>query len=363
MKRSISVGLSILLSAGLLLMGCQTKEVTSAKVYIQQDDWDKAIEQLEQAIALYPDDPEAHYLLGQGYGKKGDFEGMTREFDASLAISETFKPKIDDMRQYYWGTNFNTGIKYHKDNNYEASLKSFQTSILIDPKRPEPYKNLAVVYLSMDSVARAAEVYEKLVEMQPNDGEALRQLAQFRRELNEYDEAIELLQKALEINSQDVDALNALALNYDLKGDSEKAFEIYKEALENAPDNTDIMFNYARLFYLRGDYDSAINWFGKILKIKPDDHECNLNVGNAYLSIGEQYRKELRAKEEKDQSITQEESDKLKSFYCNAIPYLEKCSEMQPDNANLWNNLGVAYVNCGQKEKGEEAFKKAEELK
>lgn len=364
MKRLISIGLVILLGVGLfLLMSCQTKEVTSAKVYIQQDDWDKAIEQLEQATTLYPNDPEAHFLLGQGYGKKGNYEGMNAEFEASLAISETFKPEIDDSQQHYWGTNFNTGIKFHKENNHEAALQRFQTSILIDPKRPESYKNLAVVYLAMDSIAAAAEVYETLVQIQPNDVEALRQLAQFRRELKEYDRAIELLQKVLEINPQDTEALNALALNYDMKGDSEKAFEIYKVALEKAPEDTDLMFNYARLFYLRGDYDEALEWFVKILSIKPDDYEVNLNIGNAYLSIGDNYRKELRAKEEKGEKINQEEFDNLKNFYCDVIPYLEKCAEMRPDNANLWNNLGVAYVNCGQKEKGEEAFKKAEELK
>jgi len=49
--------------------------------------------------------------------------------------------------------------------------------------------------------------------------------------------------------------------------------------------------------------------------------------------------------------------------YEKAIPYLEKATELRPDDASLWTNLGVAYINLGIKEKGEAAFKKAEEIK
>ena len=42
----------------LVLSGCGMKELTSAKVYIQQKDWDEAIKQLERAVELYPDHAE-----------------------------------------------------------------------------------------------------------------------------------------------------------------------------------------------------------------------------------------------------------------------------------------------------------------
>ena len=49
-------------------------------------------------------------------------------------------------------------------------------------------------------------------------------------------------------------------------------------------------------------------------------------------------------------------------FYKQAVPYLEKASELKPDDASVWNNLGVAYVNIGEEKKGKEAFDRSEAL-
>jgi Flp pilus assembly protein TadD len=50
-------------------------------------------------------------------------------------------------------------------------------------------------------------------------------------------------------------------------------------------------------------------------------------------------------------------------MYQQAIPYLEKALSIKDSDANVWNNLGVAYVNVGNTEKGQEAFDKAETLR
>ena len=41
-----------------ILASCQSKNLTSAKIYIQQDDWDGALEQLEWAVEATPDNAE-----------------------------------------------------------------------------------------------------------------------------------------------------------------------------------------------------------------------------------------------------------------------------------------------------------------
>ena len=61
----------------------------------------------------------------------------------------------------------------------------------------------------------------------------------------------------------------------------------------------------------------------------------------------------------------EEERDQLISFYSQSIEPLEKAISIKPDSpniANIWNNLGVAYIQKGDKDKGAECFKKAEEL-
>ena len=85
----------------LLLLACQSKQVISAKVYLEQEEWDKAIEQLEQAVQLYPTDAEAYYLLGKAYANQGEREKMNEVFDQSLKLSPKFKQQIKAIREKY----------------------------------------------------------------------------------------------------------------------------------------------------------------------------------------------------------------------------------------------------------------------
>ncbi len=83
----------------LFLIYCQPKEVTSSKVYMEQERWDKAIEQLEEAAQLYPNDAEVYFLLGKAYAHQGRREKMNEMFNKSLSISPKFEQKIKAIRE------------------------------------------------------------------------------------------------------------------------------------------------------------------------------------------------------------------------------------------------------------------------
>ena len=53
------------------IIGCASEELTSARLYIQQKNWDKAAEFLEKAMVVEPNNPEIPYLLGKLIYAKG----------------------------------------------------------------------------------------------------------------------------------------------------------------------------------------------------------------------------------------------------------------------------------------------------
>ncbi len=354
--------LFVMLAGLIALMACQTKEVTSAKVYIQQDNWDKAIEQLEMAVKLYPADAEAHYLLGEGYANKGDWERMNDMFEKSLAIAPTFATEIKNTREKNWVSNFNAGVSRINGNDLDGALKQFQTCIVINPKRVEAYRNLAIVFTQKGQMEDAEQAYEKAIALEPANLELVHALAGLHFEAKEYQKVVELEKVALEKNPDDPDAIANLALAYDLLGEKELAMQTYVIALERNPNDKDLLFNLARLYYLNEDYEKAIETFNKVIANSPDDFDSNVNVGNAYLSMADAIRKKLVEKENENGTVTAEEKEQLRSMYEKAVPYLEKAISIKDTDANLWNNLGVAYVQAGNADKGTECFKKAEEL-
>lgn len=357
---------SLIVASAWLLAGCQPKEVTSAKVYIQQNDWDNAIGQLEAAVQSYPTNAEAHYLLGVGYGMKGRYAEMNKEFNASLEVSPQYKIEIQNNKEKYWAESYNKGVKQFNQEDLSGAIESFNTAVSILPDRANPYRNIAVAYLRLDSADAAIRFFTKTLELDPKDVETMNNLGSTYYQQKDYNKAAEAFQKVLDSDPTNAQAISNIALAYDQLGESEKAMQAYENALNLKPGDPDLLFNYARLHLYNKDYPKAIELFNQVLEKNPEDFETLVSIGEAFLKVAESYREEAKplvdSNKKADQAKLKDLDAKAKENYKDAIPYLEKASMVKPDIRNIWFNLGVAYVNIGEKTKGEQAFKKAEEL-
>ncbi|NOY79324.1 MAG: tetratricopeptide repeat protein [Calditrichaeota bacterium] len=360
----------LLVLGGVLLAyfaGCNSTAFTSAKVYLQQDNIDKAIEQLEIEVKQNPSNAEAHYLLGASYAKLGKFELMNKEFDESLKLTDKYKKNIQNYRLKYWGENYNRGVRLLKAKKYDDAIKSFETAIRIDSTRAESYQNMAFAYIKKNNIKKAEELYKKVLELKKDDPKIYFTLGSVYYNEKQYDQAIKMFEKAIELDPNNKDAFSYLALAYDMTGNSQKAFDMYKKAIKNNPNDTDLLFNLGRLYFQKEDWPNAIKIFEQLAQKTPNDYDVVYNLGNAYLYYGDKITKERRKLEESGKKISKSDLQKLKdqekAEYTKAVTYLEKAVKIKPDNPNAWYNLAVAYVRIGESKKGKAAFDKADELK
>jgi len=346
-------------------VGCQPKEVTRAKIYIQNNDWDRAIDQLEAAVKSYPDNPEAHFLLGQAYGNKWRFKEMMQQFEQSLALSEKFKAQIAAERERHWIEQLNGGIIALDKEEYDRAEVFFTSAMIIDFSKPEAPKKLALICLKTNRLEQALTLYENMAETNSVDLQVLISMANLYSTQQKYEDAITLLKRVLEQEPGHRDALTNLALAYEASGQPEAAAAAFEQAVAGNPLDADLIFLYAAHHYKRENYQQAIQLFERILELHPQDVDATANIGSAYLSLAETVRKKLLTANDGVYS-----ADEIKKMYAraiadykNSIPYLKKALELRPDQPDLWRNLGVAYVNTGERKLGEEAFLKAEELR
>jgi len=373
MKRFISlfVGLMALsvLTPGIF---AQSVEMNSAKLYKRQGEIDKAIEWFEKAIAKKPENAEAHYMLGELYGQKGRIQDMVREFDTSLSHSKKYEKEILVYRQKYFADNFNAGVKAANEENYTAALQGFMNARIIEPEQTDSYKNLAYVYMRMDSIPAVLRSYQDLLAIKPDDYETYMTMASIHNQRQEYAQAAELLHKAVAVAPDSVRPriIGDIGITYDMMGKPEEAMKTYQDALKMNPGNKDLLFNLGRLYLMRDDYANAISQLTEVLKQNPEDFEVNYNVGLSYLKIGE--RLDKRAREIEDAAIAAKKKpntariDSLRQAananFNGAMPYLKKAVDLKPDQGSAWHNLGVGYMRAGDQEKAKEAFAKAEAL-
>lgn len=60
-----------------------------------------------------------------------------------------------------WQEQYDLGIRYLSEGNYEEAIIAFTAAIKIDPKRPEGYKKLAEAYVAVGDEESAREILEK----------------------------------------------------------------------------------------------------------------------------------------------------------------------------------------------------------
>jgi len=345
---------------GTIFFACQSQELTSAKLYIQQQNWEKAEEFLKKAEEVEPQNPEVPFLLGtEVYGRQGEFQKMNDAFDRSLAIGDQFKEKIKNVRLKYWTENFNSGAKTYnaaiqaegekRKEMLQKAIEKFETAAVIMPSKPETYGSLATAYLLTENIARAKETFDKALETNPENFQVVFNYGRMLAEQGDHERAVELLQRAHELkpdNSAVVQLLANLYIQMDEKG---KALGMYEEALKQEADNPDLYFNksilhiqLAQNLEAEGDttaaekqYENAISTMEKSAELNPEDTEAKIRLGELY--------QELERWEKASQTF-------------------EEVLEQQPENAQVMKKLAVTVYRMGDPQRGQELLEKAKEL-
>ena len=318
---------------------------------------------LEQAVVAHPNNPEAHFLLGKAYGDKSRYKDMKKQFGESLEISTKFQQAILQAIENHWITHYSKGIKAQNGRDFKLAENLLKTAILIDPSKKEAHNTLAANYLETNQPRQALLIYEKLLKETPNDINLLIATGNLFYIQKRFDDVVRILKKVLEIEPDHRDAMANLALSYDSLGKTDEALTAYQKAVQSNPLDKDLIFLLGVHHYNRSNFTKAIELFERVLELSPGEFESTSNIGNAYLSIAEDLR--ARIKSSANGTFTAGEIQQLKTeailTYTKVIPYFKKALEMQPHHPTLWINLGVAYVNSGKNEKGQEALLKAEE--
>jgi tetratricopeptide (TPR) repeat protein len=342
MKKTVFAAITMFIVFGVIFLftGCQDTFVTSAKVYMQQSNYDKAIEQCLLAVEQIPNNYEAYFVLGKAYSEKNMYREMNDAFNKCSTINQSHTADIQNYKENYYRNIFSDGVRKYNEKNFDEAAQKFQLATEILPKRMEGYKNLAITYTQMKRDSEAVETYKRALAADSTDLDSWTSLGILHYRDKKYGPCISTLKtvlaKANPQSKQYADALYYTAYSYDLLGQTDDALATYQKALEQSPNDLDLIFNLGRLYYMQSKYDKAIEYFQKVLQSNPDDFDTNVDIGNSYIQI--------------------------KKFK-EALPYLEKATQLKPDNSQAWYNLAVVWVNLGNRVKGQEALDKAESLK
>lgn len=372
---------AVFLVLGMMFMGyqCGSTEITSAKLYIQQKNYAKAIEVLQKEIAKNPKSDEGYYLLGYVYGEQSNFKDMVAAYNKSLDISNAFEKNINDSKKYFWAQAYNRGVNYYQKGikttdpdsakiDFDKSIADFESSIMIEPDSADTYRNLAFVHLSKGDNQAAIEPLTKLIEKNKGvdgykflgeiyyvNGTNFKAQGDTVAALAEFDKAIKVLNDGLKLYPNDSDILLTLSNAYIGANRTTEAIEPFKKGVAAEPENKYYRYNYGVLLLGIDDFAGAEQQFKKAIEIDPDYENAIYNLGVTYIKWGNY----LNKKADEEGKLNEE----YKTKYQDALPYLERAVQMKEATSQTWEFLGRIYSVLGMNDKADAAFKTADEMR
>ena len=286
-KRVVTVFLTGLLAASMLLGGCTSKSEKKALEYkelgikqLQQEDYDGAVDSFQKA-------------LDQSLGRI-----TANELDVC----------------YY------KALAQYKSGDAKAALESYSALIDYDEKNWEVYYLRGSVYLSEGDKDKCLKDYEKAVELNASD-------------LGLYGHICENLKNAGEEQglalqpSSGTDYENVGYL-YTIKGDTENAVKAYQQAVEKGTDSASLKLG--ELYFEEGNTDEAKKAFEAYMEKHPDDADALTHLADIAAESGDTedaaayYEKAIDVADKSDQQGLRKN---LVAFYENAGDFASALKE------------------------------------
>lgn len=384
MKKALSILIILSMALGLTAFQCASTELTSAKLYIQQKNLDKAKDALQKEITKNPKSDEGLYLMGYINGEQGDYKAMVENFDKSLAISKKFEKNITDSKKYHWQDNFNKGVglfnrgtKVQDEDSsvtfYNKSIEKFQNCTVVEPDTVSSYQNmfyaminakktneeLEVPLLKIIELKKSPDAYVDLSKVYNNEALLLmnsfqdtKNVADSVKAMEIYNKEIELLEGAQKYYPEDSKILAQLSNAYVDADKMDVAMATFQKGIESDPTNEVYRYNYGVLLLGANDFEASAEQFQKAIDIKEDYTSAYYNLGVTYLKWGAALQE--KAIEEDSDDMTYKEKFRM------AVAPLQRYLEDSPEDGKIWNFLGKVYANLGETDKSQEAFDKAD---
>tara|TARA_B110000444_G_C18836320_1_gene596175 strand:+ start:1294 stop:2406 length:1113 start_codon:yes stop_codon:yes gene_type:complete len=311
------VMLSLLLLVSFFI-SCNSQEYTTAKLALQQSEWEKAEEYLLKAIEIEPENPEIPLVLGiEIYAKNKAWKEMSMMFDRAMSIDSLknieirglFKPvteQVDNYKQFYWAEQFNTGVetfkKIQKDENnksnyLESAISNFKDASVINPGDSQTLITLSKCYFDLGNKNIAADYILKAAESNPNDFNSNFSAGQILLRCNKpKSQAVKFFKIASIIDPSNSTNLRELASVYYDLGEKEKSIEIFQNSINNEDDKiikADLYFNLGVIHNQMKNYKEAEKAFDEAFYLNEEDYEAALGMASSYEGLGDKYLKGL----------------------------------------------------------------------
>jgi tetratricopeptide (TPR) repeat protein len=285
MRSIVLLGLlAVLVGAG-MLTGCRSAHTTSAILYIEQEQYQKAIDVIDEGLYYSPGDYEAYYYQGEAYSRmaqraidnndyllaKRSFEEAYLRYVRSREMNpEQMSELVAEALEINYRNTLREGQSMWRDEHYEEAEGFFRLAFAALPDSLGSIRSIASMKIQQA---------ERLTD-EPEQAAALR------------NEALVLLDQVLAANpgAYRLEADKAYVLTQLDRTDEAQA--IYENLLRDHSDDPDLLLDVVGLYTRQRRYEDAANIFMNVAHIYLNDTDpaTDAQLKSIYTEAGYNYR-------------------------------------------------------------------------
>ncbi|MDE7282603.1 MAG: tetratricopeptide repeat protein [Lachnospiraceae bacterium] len=345
-------------------------------LYYGDEETERAVSLIREAIELDPDEPWYHLVLG-------NILRDTENYKDALTEYQTVEDVYHHAEMY-----FGMGVCHEEQREWTEAIKYYEKVIEQDERYRDTNRRLYECYESRYCIEYRKSDYEKALfyinkQLEINeDGYRFWNRAYLYNEAMETELALSDYQKALSMVSEEDRYIVLQNIGYTYKGGRqfEKAYEAFSQSVEcMEPKNASVKGydGMAECSMNLGEYERAIACCKKGLEFFPDSEDLWDTLRDCYEET-DRFEEALEA-----EKANREHGESIADYYHNisfillrmgkiqeSIDAYEegkkellKCSADKDELADLYENLGDRYESLAEFEKAAEEYKKSVALR
>lgn len=358
----------------------QNSNIRKAETAKEKGNLDEALQLIDEATKndKTKDDPKTWYtkasiheaMLISPEGEVKDesqLDNTIRAYEKTKELSKgngTYAVFADQRLEAIWGQFLNSGAEAYQNEDYINALENFEIAAKLKAEDTTAYLYAGIAAQQAELWDKAVANYYKLMDLGYKQKDIYNSAIYVERAINkDNDKALEVVRRARQAFPDDKDLMKEeinLLITTDQADEARKKLE---DAIAAEPNNANLYYNLAFLYDQIKDSDKAIEYYQKAVDLEPDYFEANFNIAVVYYNqaadlIKKANEMDLKTYQKNGKAI----EDEAREGFKKAMPYLEKASQIKPDDLTVLETLQTVYSQLKMNEKVVEVSKKIQAL-
>jgi tetratricopeptide (TPR) repeat protein len=344
---------------------------------------------LERICEEAHDHAHAHHELGMLYFERNEPHKAQHYLEQAASIDPENPCFTKDLGDFY----------HVVHNDPHSALEKYAAALQQQPDDQDTLLKAGHLYMAAKQYEMANDCYTRILSLNPNHAEvrsfiekldevlesSIKQAtpeelySQAHERLADGDKAgaLALLDQVIELDPQNALAHNDRGVLSFEQNDKEKTRYHYEQAVTLAPENATFLKNLADFYWVeQGDAGKALKQYLQVLQMAPPDAETLINCGQICMALkksedahdffihaqqiepcNQNVKKLLNDLEQMTRNAThpidrdalyrQAQSAAAAGDLASAIAHLTRILETEPENATIFNDIGVLNYEAG----------------